>query len=299
MFGPKTLESISTTTKHRRVPYVMPFVFDFLVVGGGGTIGGGNGGGYYSGGGGAGGMICSGQALQGGGGNAQPAMVLRIGQSLTCSVAGEAVTTPAVYDGTQGSSTTLSGSGYSFTAAGGGAGAGNLAAATVGGSGGGGWGPGAAGVRWIGAAGTANQGYGGGNGPNSLDMAGGAGGGAGGAGANGNNFIGGQGGLGLAWIDGNVYAYGGRGAQGYAVGPPMAIGDYAANRPSGGAPNRGAGSGAAVQLDANGGCYGGAGVVIIAYFGPQIATGGNTVTQGLLGKTYHTFTTSGTFLLTG
>ena len=297
MFGPKTLESISATTKHRRVPYVMPFVFDFLVVGGGGTIGGGNGGGYYSGGGGAGGMICSGQALQGGGGNAQPAIVLRIGQSLSCAPGGEAATNNGTYNGTHGNASTLSGSGYSFTAEGGGAGAGNTAAASVGGGGGGGWGPTAAGVLWVGAAGTANQGYGGGNGPNSADNGGGAGGGAGGAGANGSGTNGGNAGLGLAWIDGNVYAYGGRGGSGY---PPGGPGAYASNRPSGGAPNRGAGSGQAIGDDASGGgCYGGAGVVIIAYFGPQIATGGDTVTKGLLGKTYHTFTTSGTFLLTG
>ena len=92
MFGPTTLASITATTKHRRVPYNLPFIFDFLVVGGGGTIGAANGGTYYSGGGGAGGMICSGQALQGGGGNAQPAIVLGIGQTLTCSPAGETVT---------------------------------------------------------------------------------------------------------------------------------------------------------------------------------------------------------------
>jgi len=292
MFGPRILSSISFTTKHRMVPYSHPIIFDFLVVGGGGTIGAANGGGYYSGGGGAGGMICSGQALQGGGGNAQPFLRLSVGQSLVCTPAGETAAANS-YHGSQGSASTLIGSTYSFSADGGGRGAGQGGGETssVGGSGGAGAGYGNTG----GSAGTANQGYGGGNGAGTDPNAGGGGGGAGGAGTNGVGQTGGGAGLGLLWIDGNVYAYGGRGGAGGIT--PVA-GAYAANRPSGGAPNRGAGSGSAVGNDASGGNYGGAGVVIIAYSGAQIATGG-TVTRGLLGKTYHTFTALGTFLVTG
>jgi len=294
MFGPRILGSISGTTKHRQVPYVVPYLFDFLLVGGGGTIGAANGGQYYSGGGGAGGMICSGQALQGGGGNAQTSIVLCFGQSLVCTPAGETAA-PGGYQGSQGSASTIVGSSYSFSAAGGGRGAGVNPgeSSSVGGSGG----AGAGYANTGGSAGTANQGYGGANGGGADPQAGGGGGGAGGAGSNGSGYYGGNAGLGLAWIDGKVYAYGGRGARGAY--DPGALGAYASNRPSGGAPNRGAGSGRTVEDDASGGtCYGGAGVVIIAYFGSQIATGG-TVTKGLLGKTYHTFTTSGTFLVTG
>ena len=297
MFGPKTLASISFTTKHRRVPYNLPLVIDFWVVGGGGTIGAANGGGYYSGGGGGGGFVCSGQALQGGGGNAQPAIVLNAGQTLTCTPAGEAAADGSYY-GTQGSASTLIGSNYSFSADGGGKGAGLTGGqlATVGASGGGGGGDGY-GAHNAAALGTANQGYGGGGAGSGSSFAGGGGGGAGGAGTAGSGNYGGNGGLGLAWIDGNVYAYGGRGGRGAY--DPGGFGAYATNRPSGGAPNRGAGSGRTVDNDASGGtCYGGAGVVILAYFGQQIATGG-TITKGLLGKTYHTFTTSGTFTVTG
>lgn len=307
MFGLNFLRSVSGTTTYRRPLFYLATVCDFLVVGSGGSIGGGNGGGgYYSGGGGGGGMICSGQALQGGGGTAQAAFKAAVGVQFVCTVGGETSNNTQSYWGFAGSNSSLIGGGISFTAIGGGAGGGqiNTLPAGSGGSGGGGAG-GDNGYLSGGGAGTANQGYNGGVSGSNGALGASAGGGAGGTGGAGGNAsstgsysyqVGGAGGLGLLWIDGNVYGYGGRGAQGAYAG--AAQGAYAANRPAGGAANRGAGGQKSVEADASGGAgYGGAGVVIIMYDGRQLATGGTITTFG--GKTVHTFTTTGTFEVTG
>ena len=298
MFGLNYLRAIAQTTLRRAVPITIGPCFDFLLVGGGGTIGPANGGTYYTGAGGAGGMICSGQALQGGGGTASPQMTLGIGQELSCGPASETAA-PATYAGVQGANSTISGAGYSYTAIGGGIGGafpGGSPAygppSSVGGSGGGG----GSGGYSAGSAGTPNQGYAGGAGVGVDSGAGGGGGGAGGVGGAGSGFTqGGNAGLGLEWIDGNVYAYGGRGAHGHQYNVTLTLGSYAANRPVGGAPNRGAGSGNAVGNDASGGtCYGGAGVVIFAFRTGSATYTGGTITK-VAGKTFHTFTSAGTF----
>lgn len=295
MFGLKYLLATSRTTTRRNVPYSYGLLVDFLLVGAGGAIGAANGGLYYCGGGGAGGMICSGQLYQGGGGAASPPMLLAIGVSLSCGPAAETVS-PASYNGAQGSASTITGA-YNYTANGGGLGGafdGYGSAAGAGGSGGGGGSQ----SMWPGGAGTANQGYAGGNGVAVPDGSGGGGGGAGGVGGVGSGKdVGGTAGLGLLWIDGKVYGYGGRGAHGYQSGT-LTNGSYAANRPSNGAPNRGAGSGSSVQDDASGGaCNGGAGVVVFAYkTGAMTFTGGTITNIGA--KTFHTFTVAGSFTRT-
>lgn len=299
MFGLNFLSSISGTTTHKVPLFNLPLFFDFLVVASGGSVGGANNGVYYSGAGGAGGMICSGQTYQGGGGAAQKSLVLTAGASLVCTVGAETVATPSSYQGTTGNNSSLVGSGYNFVALGGGAG-GNAAvpysAGGAGGSGGGGAGGASGNPYHLGGAGTVNQGYAGGNAQITVNAAGGGGGGAGGVGGNAGGGTGGNAGLGLAWIDGKVYAYGGAGT--FAGDPPHAAGQPAANRPAGGAPNRGSGSGAQpIGLDAAVSPNGGAGVIVICYpINTRICTGG-TITQSQ-GLTFHTFTSSGTFAVT-
>ncbi len=298
MFGLNFLSSISGTTKHKVPLFNLPLVFDFLVVASGGAVGGANNGVYYSGAGGAGGMICSGQTYQGGGGAAQTSLVLTVGASLACTVGAETAATTS-YAGTQGNDSTLVGSGYNFVALGGGRGGSITAplfAGGAGGSGGGGAGGNAGTPYHLGGAGTVNQGYAGGNAQITANAAGGGGGGAGGVGGNAGGGTGGNAGLGLAWIDGKVYAYGGAGTL--AGDPPHAAGQPAANRPAGGAPNRGSGSGALpIGLDAAVSPNGGAGVIVICYpVNTRICTGG-TITQSQ-GLTFHTFTSSGTFAVT-
>ena len=181
---------------------------DYLVVAGGG------GSGYQiSGGGGAGGVRCTVGATGGGGSlpakvsftNATPYTIL-VG-------AGGAVGTSGV--GTSGSSSYISGSGFSTISCTGGGGSGHYDsadAALSGGSGGGGAAT-AGGTTRTGGAGTANEGFAGGNGTNigSPPYQAGSGGGAGEAGRNSNNASG-AGGNGIQTsISGTATYYGGGG----------------------------------------------------------------------------------------
>lgn len=307
MFGPKTLRSISGTTKHRVVPHSLTFVADFLIVAGAGSAGVGV---YnYGGGGGAGGLICSGQALQGGGGSAQSSITLGMGL-YSIVVAGETVGVSNQYQGVVGSNS----SAFGHTALGGGLAGGSQAYQPAGGGGSGGGGAGGDyGYQTGGGSGTANQGYGGGvSGNNSMPGKWGAsgGGGGGGAGGTGGNALydpvypsnpqyyqhGGAGGEGLLWIDGNVYACGGPGGPGGVPGNTQ--GAFAANYPNGGAPNRGFG-GDCSRIDAKSTVkgYGGGGVVIIRYSANQgFTTSGGTQTR-VGGYIFETFTTSATLVV--
>jgi hypothetical protein len=83
-------------------------------------------------------------------------------------------------------------------------------------------------------------------------------------------------------ISGASVTYGTGGLGGQSDGPPGANpGDGGGGSLSAGFPG---------QAGANG-------IVIISYTGPQMATGGTITTSG--GNTIHTFTTSGTFTVTG
>ena len=117
----------------------------------------------------------------------------------------------------------------------------------------------------------------------------------------------GRAGAGLQWFDGNYYAGGG------ACGITGSTSSSGATRGQSGLGNTGYGgySYAFPRLDAgaaavnkggggNGGSdgadytAGGSGVVIIRYAGAQVGTGGTVTVAG--GFTYHTFTSSGTFV---
>ncbi len=286
---------------HRRPPYNYALICDFLIVASAGSAGVGLN--VYGGGGGAGGLICSGQALQGGGGSAQASFSLALG-TYSIVVAGETAGVNNQYNGVAGSNS----SAFGYTAIGGGPSGGSQSyqPAGNGGSGGGGAG-GDYGYQTAGGTGTANQGYNGGisgsnNGAGQYGASGGGGGG--GAGGTGGNAggpsigiqvyqTGGAGGLGLLWIDGKVYACGGPGGAG-GVGGAVA-GAHAANYPSGGEPNRGFG-GDIGRTDAKSSVkgYGGGGVVIIRYStNTGFLTSGGTKTTSA-GHIYETFIASGT-----
>ena len=266
-----------------------PITVDFLVVAAGGGAGTN---GYYSGGGGGGGLICSGQTNQGGGGSAQSSQILATGTYPIVVGVGGLSDKDSVYGGYSGSLSSALG----FTATGGG-GSGSHGTAyppDVGGSGGG------SGARITvgpvaGAAGTPNQGYGGGVGGYVHASAGGGGGGAGGVGqdAYGANYrYGGNGGLGLVWIDGKYYAMGGGGGSGgdfgYLPGAEGATYTAFAGCGRGGRTSlNDAATSAAVAGRGADGC------VIIRYTGGSVATGGNITSSG--GYTYHTFLLTGTF----
>lgn len=175
--------------------------------------------------------------------------------------------------GSQGGSS----SAFGQTAIGGGAGAGGS-----GGSGGGGR---SGAVGGLGVAGQGNNANGGGGG---------------GAGAASTGY---NGAVGLQWLDGNYYAGGGAGADypnygTYSGG--TGGGGYSAIRDGRGAAagtaGTGGGGGAGSGGDAGGetGGAGGSGVVIIRYAGAPSAVGGTITQSG--GYTYHTFTTSGSFI---
>lgn len=291
MFYLDRLKSVARS--HLRPPYNFTLIADFLIVASAGSAGVGLN--VYGGGGGAGGLICSGQALQGGGGSAQSSIALAKG-TYAIVVAGETVGVNNQYRGVVGSNS----SAFGHTAIGGGLGGGSgPPAGGDGGSGGGGPG-GDYGYQTTGGTGTANQGYGGGASGSNITPAvplgwgasgGGGGGGAGGAGGNASATPtvypsnpqyyqhGGTGGLGLEWIDGKVYACGGPGGAGGVGGATQ--GPHAANYPSGGQPNRGFG-GDIGRTDAKSTVkgYGGAGVVIIRYSANQgFTTSGGTQTR--------------------
>jgi len=161
------------------------------------------------------------------------------------------------------------------------------------------------------------EGYPGGDGVNLNPGPGAhASGGGGGAGKQGSTVppsggTGGNGGDGKVWINGVTYAGGGAGGPKPAFSPPLgAPGGGGWANPSPDAPTHpeklttngtdGLGGGGGGTTGSAGwpvpGAHspkGGSGVVIIAYPGGQIGTGGTVSTSG--GKTYHTFTANGTY----
>jgi len=284
---------------HERPPISFPFSMDFiLVAAGGGTVAQAS----YHGGGGGGGLICSGQALQGGGGSAQ--VSIRVAGTYSIVIGSETV---AQNPSLQGSNSTA----FGHTAIGGGK-CGITDATATGGNGGSGGGGGGndTGYNYNGGTGTANQGYGAGKSTYNTGGAGasggGGGGGAGGAGTNAVDSVptvgaqrmqkGGIGGLGLAWLDGKVYACGGQGSGGGHSGNQ--IGDLPANYPSGGAPNRGfGGQYTSDSSNPTGRGVGSTGVCVVRYpFSSKVKVTGGTKTQdGAF--FYHTFITSGTLVV--
>ena len=175
-----------------------------------------------------------------------------------------------------------------------------------------------------GGSGTSGQGFIGGAGGGCVyvgragSAAGGGGGGAGavgtggtyadGAGANGHG-VGGAGGIGKTYTSsGNTTYYGGGGGGAGCGNPGLNIGG-AGGTGGGGAGGRGlSNSGSAIAGTpgtentgggggggpAGSGGVGGSGIVIIFYSGAQRGTGGTVTSYG--GYTYHTFTSSGTYI---
>lgn len=299
MFGLTFTKKLAGLGLHERPPISFPFSMDFILVAAGGANSASA---SYNGGGGGGGLICSGQALQGGGGNAQ--VSIRGAGTYSIVIAAETV---AQFPCIAGSNSTA----FGHTAIGGGKSGGNdaLGAGGVGGSGGGGGGN-DTGYQYGGGAGTANQGFGGGQ--SSYNTGGGGasgGGGGGGAGGAGTNVVdsvptvgaqrmqkGGNGGIGLAWLDGKVYACGGQGSGGAFSGNQL--GDLPANYPSGGAPNRGfGGQYTSDSSNPSGRGYGSTGVCVVRYpLSNKVQVTGGTKTQDG-GFVYHTFITSGTLVV--
>ena len=271
-----------------------PYSADFLVVAGGG---GGGGGTDRGGGGGAGGFRTSTQSISS-------------GIEITVTVGdGGAGTTDYTVAGTNGSDSSISGTGMTtITSAGGGGGGSELLASRTGGNGGSGGGAGNGGggsKPALGGSGNTpstspSQGNNGGN-SESGDYGTGGGGGAGAVGTAGTGSVCGNGGNGSASsITGSsvTYAGGGGGA------------DTARTVGSGGSGGGGAGStstqnNGTVNLGGGGGARtnglsgaGGKGVVIISvpdadYSGTT--TGSPTVATGVSGKTVLTFTGTGSY----
>ncbi len=254
--------------------FVGPYnsTMDMLIVAGGG------GGGYNGGGGG------------GGGGVVNPTGVtVSNGTSLTVTVGAAGSGATSSVDAGDGGNSSVTGQ---TTAVGGGGAASrdHGSAAHNGGSGGGGAGDvGGRSTAGTGTAGQGNSGGAGGNTGGGASAAGGGGGGAGGAGTNGSTSQGGNGGVGISnsYTGSAVfYAGGGYGAH-VASGSVGTAGNGSAN----------AGGGGNGQPNTGSGTAGKAGIVIIRYLGPQRATGGTITTVG--SYTVHTFTSSGTFTVTG
>jgi hypothetical protein len=249
---------------------------DYLVVAGGG------GGGAY-GGGGAGGYISGSESVTAGN-----------TRSITVG-AGGAANTSYETDGADGQSSSYA----AQSTVGGGGGARNASSGGTtgrsGGSGGGG------GYGTAGGAGTSGQGSAGGSGNNDgfNSFSGGGGGGKNAVGANAGATVGGNGGAGLAWLNGTVYGGGGGGVAWRSA-------DTKGTGGAGGGGNGGTwassttsevqgGSAGSANTGGGGGARyaGGSGVVIVRYAGAQRGTGGTVTSSG--GYTYHTFTSSGTF----
>lgn len=218
-----------------------------------------------------------------------------------------------------------------LTAIGGGRGGNHASSVTTygigasGGSGGGGAGandgPSGYGYNGTGGSGTAGQGFAGGYGRGSQALGfrgnGWAGGGGGGASEPGQdatiNFFGGKGGDGLPFsISGQLRYYGGGGggcnesastgfSRGGKGGGGRGKGNILSTNNLDGAPNTGGGGGGVRDpeafVGAGGGTgragNGGSGIVIVRYYGPQKAFGGDRI-ELIDGYTVHTFTTPGT-----
>jgi len=142
----------------------------------------------------------------------------------------------------------------------------------------------------------------------------GGGGGAGGAGSNGNSSSPWQGGVGgpgrYSTISGSNVAYAGGGGGGAGANSPRVSipssggvggggtgGSWCSGGMTSGNVNTGGGGGGGAGSARAAGCPGGSGIVILSYSGAQKAIGGNVTT--CLGKTIHTFTSSGNLCITG
>jgi hypothetical protein len=256
------------------------YSINYLVV-----AGGGGGGCQVGGGGGAGGLITG------------TSISVNPGTSYALIVgAGAPGSTTSVSPGATGTNST----GFGITSLGGGGGGShqNNGLGTSGGSGGGGGGGVSGGVSPGG--GTSGQGYPGGFGVVS-NWSGGGGGGSGGNGANGGADVGGNGGPGTLW-NSNYYSGGGGGCSSASTlssgGSGVGGGGWSTGNTGNtlnGAANRGGGGGG-IRDTYNAGYagFGGSGVVIVSYVGTPRASGGTVSQTG--GYTYHTFTSSGTFV---
>ena len=232
---------------------------DFLVIAGGG--GGGRAGG---GGGGAGGYRNSYSSEDsGGGGSSESSLLFEVGVAYTVTVGDGGAGAPSGspgFRGTEGNTSSISGTGITtITSTGGGGGGGNNAASPgrdggAGGSGGGGCGNGS--PAGSGGSGTANQGFAGGAGSNgSGQQGGGGGGGSDAVGSGGTSSTGGTGGAGnSSSITGSaVTRAGGGGGGGYDNLPGGSGGTG-----GGGAVNTGSNGAATVGTANTGGGGGGA-----------------------------------------
>lgn len=258
------------------------YSFSALLVGGGGGGGGGGNGATISGGGGGAGQVLP-QSFSG---IAEDTIAITIGAGGTAGSGGAVATA-----GGDGGATSI---GALATAIGGGGGAsGSAATGRAGASGGGG--------ANASAGGTGTAGSNGGSSSNSGVKGGGGGGGASAVGANGDAAIGGTGGSGTASsISGSSVTYAGGGGGGGGAGGSGGAGGGGAGGSSGAGTaataNTGGGGGGGAGTSGNGGS-GGSGVVIISYpTGSMTATGGTITTSG--GNTIHTFTSSGSFIIT-
>jgi hypothetical protein len=259
--------------------------------------GGAGGGGGHGGGGGAGGYMTN---------NGGTALAVNAGTSYSIVIG--AAGAGGGYGGasaTNGSDSTA----FSLTAVGGGRpGAQNVSGGVImngaaGGSGGGG--ANTTGGSGSGGSGTSGQGYAGGTAAyNGATWASAGGGGAGSVGQDTtSSSTGGNGGTGRntesTWATATstgvngYYASGGAGDKGTATngGGNGSPSDYGTDIVGVGTVNTGSGGGGA---RAQAGGNGGSGIVIIRYAGSQVGTGGTVVTTG--GYTYHTFTSSGTYI---
>ena len=251
-FGP-AIPTTTTTSTTTTTTTLAPLTIDYLIVAGGGAGGRGNGGvpNARGGGGGAGGFITGSRSVN-------------PGTSLN-AVVGAGGVNPPLGNG-QGVSGTNS-SFNSLTAVAGGGGGGTTPQNGLNGGSGGG----AHGTTGVPGNGIDFQGNRGGFAGSGM---GGNGGGAAEIGGTG------TGGAGLMWLDGVVYAAGGRGGNGFSGGlgtTPGCGGQGTANAETDGTPGIN-------------------GVVIVRYTGTPRATGGTITQSG--GFTYHTFTSNGTFTRT-
>ena len=279
------------------------YTADFLVIAGGGAGSFSNVGG--NGGGGAGGYRNSySTESSGGGGSSESSISLFIGNTYTITV-GAGGTVTSISTQTDGSDSSIIGTGVSLTSIGGGKGAANPITAGSGGSGGGG-GEGSGSIP-TGGTGTANQGYDGGLGSQPS----GWGAGGGGAGALGVAGSVGTGGAGLSSsITGSSVARGGGGggsgnsrvggAGGTGGGGSGGAGSGGSGVGTSGTANTGGGGGGNWNSGGQTGQNGGSGVVILRmadadYTGTT--TGSPTVNTnvGGSGETVLIFNASGSY----
>jgi hypothetical protein len=252
------------------------YAIGYLLLGGGGG-GGGNGGG------GAGGLITNGTSF------------VNPGISYTIVVGGGGTAGGLSGRGGNGGDSTA----FSSTAIGGGGGNANPTTGGDGGSGGA-WG----GSAGNGGAGTPGQGFRGGNtGATYSGSAGAGGGGAGAAGTDCGSTTPTPGGGGVTWSQNGVtYAGGGGGGSFNRGGAVGGSGGGGTGSSTGGSGNGSAGSngfgggggGGYISPAGTSGYAGGSGVCIVYYAGAQRGTGGAVTSAG--GYTYHTFTSSGTYV---